>query len=49
MQKRVNAKAEAMKQRSLIMEQLTIQGADATNVVELESAIKGIGTDEEKV
>jgi hypothetical protein len=47
--KRTNPKVEAMKQRTLMMEQLTIQGADATNVIELESAIKGLGTDEEKV
>tara|TARA_R110002126_G_scaffold291771_1_gene457530 strand:- start:9288 stop:9599 length:312 start_codon:yes stop_codon:yes gene_type:complete len=47
--KRINPKAEAMRVRSLIIEQLSIQGADATDVIELESAIKGLGTDEEKV
>jgi Ran GTPase-activating protein (RanGAP) involved in mRNA processing and transport len=47
--KRINPKAEAMRVRSLIIEQLSIQGAEATDVIELESAIKGLGTDEEKV
>ena len=47
--KRINPKAEAMRVRSLIIEQLSIQGADAIDVIELESAIKGLGTDEEKV
>ena len=47
--KRINPKAEAMRVRSLIIEQMTIQGADAIDVIELESAIKGLGTDEEKV